>query len=104
LIQTAAAYTGPATRLQRLMRPVRSCCTRPARTSTWMCRDTACSEMSKGDASSETSSASPSPNRSRIARRTGSESAKKTRSSSAASGFSALSMNAIAADFRMPGD
>src|SRR5262249_5810719 len=32
------------------MRPVRCCCTSPARTSTWMCRDTACQEMSQGAA------------------------------------------------------
>src|SRR5262249_24721286 len=37
--QTAASKIGPAVRLQRLMRPVRSCATSPARTSTWMCFD-----------------------------------------------------------------
>ena len=32
--QTAASKSGPTSRLHRLMRPLRSCCTNPARTRT----------------------------------------------------------------------
>ena len=69
---------------QRLMRPERAWTIRPARTRTWMWRETACSEIPNGAASSDTSTACPS-SRSRIARRTGSLSAKNTASSASTS-------------------
>src|SRR5262249_32947827 len=75
------------------MRPVRSWVTSPARTSTWMGRDTAWSEMSKGSASSDTRRSRPSSRR-RMARRTGSASAAKTRSRVAGSGSSGVGSEA----------
>jgi len=77
LSHTAASKIGPASSRQRLIRPVRSWVTSPARTKTWMCFDTACSEMSKGPAISDTKRSLPS-SRAKMARRTGSDSAAKT--------------------------
>ena len=76
-----AASIGPGARRQRTVRPVLCRSTRFARASTSRCFITAGSETAKGDAISLTDSSGSSASRSRIARRVGSASAAKARSS-----------------------
>lgn len=76
MIQSAASFSGLATRLQRCVRPVFSRESNPARSSMRRCLEIAGSDMSNGFANCVTDD-SPSASCSRIARRVGSASAEK---------------------------
>ncbi len=82
-------------------RPCTLRCTRPAPSSTRMCFDVELSEIGNARATSVTR-ASDSERRARMARRVGSETAEKTRSSVAA-GYSPIEVNiALVARHRKP--